>query len=369
MPDDANPSFSGVPSTPVPEVFERARSNNPAWYQMMERAYAQFAARPENAGIYADPKGGGATIEQIWLVHTLFGIEPYCLLARALPAASTQRISRLVNCKAAQIVEALKAIQAAEGAVDVPLAYHDGKTGHCIRITAYDGARDRFVYHDPWPERSLLAKENNAAGIDAQPEATRWSVTARELERVAFAAFVFPSQWARARGENFDLRFEQWKASEFFQHFRLRQLAEQDSDGRVQRTFAPGAFQHDIALDVESNSAGRITRSSLRLTPEWTIGNFPLALDLAKSFVTCFAPQPDRAKYDEVAATLWSLRDPRALLKAKETDPNASDGSRCVHAFMGSLARADITTDFGHLAIAGAMLGERAARSIEINLA
>ncbi len=169
MPDDANPRFSGVPTTPAPEVFERARSSNPQWYQILEEAYAQFAAAPENAGIYADPKGGGATIEQIWLVHTLFGIEPYCLLARALPAASTQRISRLVNCTATQIVESLKAIQAAEGAVNVPLAYHDGTTGHCIRISAYDGARDRFVYHDPWPERSLLAKENNAAGIDAQP--------------------------------------------------------------------------------------------------------------------------------------------------------------------------------------------------------
>jgi hypothetical protein len=137
----------------------------------------------------------------------------------------------------------------------------------------------------------------------------------------------------------------------------------------VQRTFAPGAFQRDIALDVESNAAGRITRASLRMTRDWTVANFPLALDLARSFVTCFAPQPDRARYDEVAAALWSLRDPSTLLKAKETDPDASDGIRCVHAFMGSLARADLTTDFGHLAIAGATLGERPARSIEINLA
>jgi hypothetical protein len=365
---DANPRFSGVPTTPASEVFERARSNNPAWYKILEQAYAQFAARPENAGIYADPKGGGATIEQIWLVHTLFGVEPYCLLARPLPAAATQRIARLVNCKAAQIVESLKAIQAAEGAVNVPLAYHDGMTGHCIRITAYDGTRDRFVYHDPWPERSLLAKENNAAGIDAQPEGTRWSVTVRELERVAFAAFVFPSQWARVRGENFDLPFEQWKASDFFRHFRLKQLDEQAADGHVQHTYAPGAFQQDIALDVESNAAGRVTRASLRMTPEWTIGNFPLALDLAKSFMTCFAPQPDRAKYEEVAATLWSLQDPRALLKVKQTDPNASDGIRCVHAFMGSLPRADVTTDFSHLAIAAATLGERPAREIEIAL-
>lgn len=369
MPDSANPRFSGMPNTPAPEVFEQARRRNPGWYQILEQAYAQFAARPENAGIYADPKGKGATIEQIWLVHTLFGIEPYCLLERPLPATSTRRIARLVNCKAAQIVDSLKAIQAAEGGVNVALAYHDGKTGHCIRITDYDAARDRFVYHDPWPERSLLAKENNAAGIDAQPEGTRWSITARELERIAFAAFVFPSQWARVRGENLDLRFEQWKGGEFFQHFRLRQLAEQDAEGRMQRTYAPGAFQKDIALDVVSNPAGRVTHASLRLTPEWTIGNFPLALDLAKSFVTCFAPPPDRGKFDEVAAALWSLRDPGALLKAKDSDPNASDAMRCIHAFMGSQARADVTTDYSHLAIAAAALGERPARAIEIDLA
>lgn len=369
MPDDANPRFSGVPATPAPEVFEHARSSNPAWYRILEQAYAQFAARPENAGVYADPKSGGATIEQIWLVHSLFGVEPYCLLARPLPADATRRIARLVDCKAAQIVGWLKAIQAAEGEVNVPLAYHDGKTGHCIRITAYDAARDRFVYHDPWPERSLLAKENNAAGIDAQPEGSRWSVTARELEQVAFAAFVFPSQWARARGQQVDIGFEAWKAGEFFQHFRLKPLAEQASAERVQRTYAPGAFQRDIALDVESNAAGRITHAALRLTPEWTVQNFPLALDLAKSFVACFAPAPDREKFGEVAAALWSLRDPRALMQAKQTDPNASDGMRCIHAFMGSLPRADIATDFGHLAIAAATLGERTARAIEISLA
>jgi hypothetical protein len=368
MPNNSNPRFSGVPATPAPEVFERARSSNPEWYQILEQAYAQFAARPENAGIYADPKGGGATIEQIWLVHTLFGIEPYCLLARPLPAAATQRISRLVNCKAAQISDALKAIQAAEGEVNVPLAYHDGKTGHCIRITAYDSERDRFIYHDPWPERSLLAKENNPAGVDAQPEGTRWSVTAQELERVAFAAFVFPSLWARVRGQDFDILYEQWKESDFFKFFRLKQIDERVVGDRMQRTFAPGAFQQDIALEVECNQAGKIRRGSLRLTQDWTIRNFMLALDLTKSVVTCFAPGPDRAKYDEIASALWSLRDPRALIKAKEADPGESDTVRCVHAFMGSLERADVTTDFSHLAIGGATHGGRPARSIEIDL-
>ncbi|MGE5713713.1 MAG: hypothetical protein ACM32F_07535 [Betaproteobacteria bacterium] len=369
MTDQENPIFSGVPTHPASEALEHARSRNPAWYRIMEEAYAQFAARPENAGIYADPKARGATIEQIWLVFTLFGIEPYCLLTRPLPAAATQRISRLVQCKPAQIIDTLKAIQAASGEVNVPLAYHDGKNGHCIRITAYDSERDRFVYHDPWPERSLLAKENNPAGVDAQPEGTRWSVTAQELERVAFAAFVLPSQWARARGQEFDISYAQWQESDFFKFFRLKQLNEQVAGDRLQRTFAPGAFQKDIALEVECDQAGRIRRGTLRLTRDWTIGNFMLALDLAKSVITCFAPAPDRAKYEEIAGALWGLRDPRALTRARDSDPNESDGARCVHAFMGSLERADVTTDFAHLAIEGAMLGERPARCIGIDLA
>ncbi|HSQ10553.1 MAG TPA: hypothetical protein VLN25_08055 [Burkholderiaceae bacterium] len=368
MSNDAEPRFSGMPAAPAPEVFADARRNNPEWFQLVERAYEQFAALPENVGVYADPKGSGATIEQIWLVLTLFGVEPYCLLARPLPAVSTKRISRLVNCKATQIIEALKTIQAVNGEVNVPLAYHDGKTGHCIRITDYDSGRDRFIYHDPWPERSLLAKENNPAGVDAQPDGTRWSVTAQELERVVFAAFAFPSQWARVRGQDFDILVDPWKDSDFFKFFRLKQLDERAVGEHTQRSFAPGAFQQDIALKVECNKVGKIKRASLLLTQDWTIGNFMLALDLAKSFVASFAPAPDRTRYDEIAAALWSLRDPRALLKAKETDPKESDGVRCVHAFMGSLESASIVTDFSHLSIGSTTHDGRPARLIAIDL-
>ena len=202
------PRFGGIPSIPPPEVFERARRNNPVWVQVLEEAVSKFAAMPENAGIYADPKSGrGATIQQTWLLLTMFGVQTYCLLARQLPAASTQRITRLVKRSAAEVIGALRSIQATDGQINVTLAYHDGATGHCITIKSHDAARDRFLYHDPWPERSLLAKENNPAGVDAQPEGTSWSVTASELERVVFAAFVFPAQWARIQGEAVDLLF------------------------------------------------------------------------------------------------------------------------------------------------------------------
>jgi hypothetical protein len=200
VPENPEPVFGGVAVAPPPEVFEEARRRNPVWYQGMERAYEEFAARPENVGIYPDPKGRGATVQQAWLVWAwIAGIESYCLLVRPLPPASTQRITRLVNCTAARLIDTFKSIQAAEGKLGVQLLYHDGRIGHSIMIAAYDGARGRFIYHDPWPERSLLVKENNAAGVDAEHEEGKlWSVTAQELERVAFAAFVVPHQWARA---------------------------------------------------------------------------------------------------------------------------------------------------------------------------
>ena len=40
MPENAEPRFSGAPASPAPEVFERVRRDNPAWYQIIERAYA-----------------------------------------------------------------------------------------------------------------------------------------------------------------------------------------------------------------------------------------------------------------------------------------------------------------------------------------
>jgi hypothetical protein len=352
MADETDPLFGGVPSIPPPEAFERARTSNPGWVEVLRKAVSQFAAMPENAGIYADPESGrGATIQQTWLFQTLLGVRTYCLLARPLPAASTQKITRLVKRSAAEIIDALRSIQAAEGQLHVTVAYHDGATGHCIELRSHDPARDRFVYHDPWPERSLLAKENNPAGVDAQPEGKQWSVTAAELERVLFAAFVFPAQWARVQGEVFDLPFEDWKDSEFFKFFRLTQLDQRSEAGHVTRIFAPQAFQNEMALLVGCRESGKIVRTALRLNSEWVINNLALALDLVKSYVMSFAPVPDRATYSEIADAFRKLRDPGFLIAAKDVDPNASDGMRCVHAFMGSSPETVVSTDFASLAV------------------
>jgi hypothetical protein len=349
--EQQEPRFSGAPAVPSPEVFERARGNNPAWVQVLSNAYEQFAARPENAGLYADPQKGGATIAQIWRMFTLFGTQAYCLLARPLPANSTREISRLVKCTAAEAIRSLKSIQAANGSIGLTVAYHDGQTGHCIVVETYEPARDRFVYMDPWPERSLLAKENNIAGVEAQPEGKRWSVTAAELERVLFAAFVFPAQWARLQGEQFDLSYDDWKKSEFFQFFHLRQFDERPEAGHITRILAPQAFPDQMAILVGCRQSGKIVKAALRVGSEWVANNFLLALDLVKGFIMAFAPAPDRDTYAEIATAFWSLRDPQFLLQAKDADPNASQAMRCVHAFMGAPEKAVVTTDFASLSV------------------
>jgi hypothetical protein len=349
--EDAEPRFGGSPIIPSPEVFEQARKNQPAWYRALEQAYEQFVADPERTGVYADPRGRGGTIQQVWLMFTLFRCEMYCLLARPLPAASTERITRLVNCSPSDLIDVLKQIQLAMGSIGVTIAYHDGKTGHCVTVVTYEAKRDRFMYHDPWPARSLLAKENNPAQVDAQPEGTKWSVTAKELERVAFAAFVFPHQWARVQGQDHDLFYETWTKSEFFRFFSLQQLEQRIEAGHTVQVFAPEAFTDTIALLVGYLESGKITRASLRIETRWMIDNFVLAIDLAKSFILCFAPAPDAPTYGKIAEVLWGLRDPRNILKAREANPDESDAIRCVHALMGSVERASVVTDLASLTV------------------
>jgi hypothetical protein len=368
MPQESPVLFGGVPTTPSPQVFENARKNNPAWYQVLEKAYATFAARPENAGVYADPKGKGATLEQVWLSFTLYGLEPYCLLARPVPAQQIGRITRVVRQTPAELVQALMRLRDDAGAINATTLHYDGKTGHCIRLTAYDAGRDRFVYHDPWPERSLLCKENNMAGVDAQPDGTRWSVTARELERVIFASFVFPPDWARLQGVDFDLTFDRWRESNFFKAFLLKQTHERSEKGMTRRMFGAGRFKDSVTLMVDHWESGKIVRASLFLDKIWMAGNVGLALDISRNFVAAFAPAPDKAAYDEIGDALKSLRNPQSLLALKNRDPGESRIVPCIHAFMGLVERASMLTDFASLSFRNVAHEKERIQEIEFTL-
>ena len=365
---DASVLFGGVPGIPGPEIFEAARKNNPPWIQALETAYEKFATLPENVGIYADPKGKGASVEQVWLVFALFGVAPYCLLARPVPQEQLTRISRLKRLTAKEIVECLKEIQLAEGEINASTLHYDGRTGHCIRITSYDCERNRFIYHDPWPLNSLLCSENNMAGVSAQPEGTHWSVTAGELERVLFASFVFPHSWARLQGVKFDLFFDEWRQGEFFTYFHLRQSDERSENGMTRRMFSAGNFKDDVTLMIEHKASGKITKALLMLDAGWISRNQMLALDIIKSFVVCFAPVPDRDQYGQISQALWSLRDPRAAAAVKKGGSVLPVQMEFIDALMGGREQAGLTTDFGNLSLKNVVYEQEQLQELEFFL-
>jgi hypothetical protein len=367
-PDYGPVLFGGLPGIPPAEVFANARKNNPPWYQALEAAYEKFATRPENVGIYADPKGKGATVEQAWLVFTLLGVEPYCVLAHPVPQNQTARITRLVRSTARQLVDALQAIQRAAGKIQASTLHYDGKTGHCITVQSYDQQRDRFVYHDPWPLKSLLCAENNIAGVDAQPEETNWSVTSAELEGVVFASFVLPHLWARLQGEQCDLMFEEWKQGEFFQYFHLKQTAERSENGMNRRMFSAGPFQDSVTLIIDYKDSGKIVQAVLLLDKQWIVNNLPLALDVGGGFIRAFAPGPDREAYVSISRALQSVRDPIAAMAMRNKNPEESQEIRCVHAFMGSIEKAAVRTDFGSLSFKNLAYNEQRIQEMEFTL-
>jgi hypothetical protein len=360
--------FGGVPAIPSPEVFANARKNNPPWYQLLEKAYGQFATLPENVGVYADPKAKGATLEQAWLVFTLFGVEPYCLLARKMPQTQTSKITRLVPSTAEQVIDTLKKIQSAEGSIHLSTLHFDGKTGHNILITSYDEERDRFIYHDPWPLESLLCRENNMAGVDAQPEGKRWSVTSEELERVIFASMVLPHIWARLQGADFDLMLNEWKESEFFKFFHLKQISERSEDRINRLMFSVGPFKESISLMVDCKQNGKIVKAALLINKDWMVKNAMMALDLEKSFLSSFAPSPDKEAYGEIGLALWSLRDPKAAEAAKARIKNQSQAVQFLDAFMGSAQSASMSTDFANLSLKNIVHGQQHIYQLEFTL-
>ncbi|MHC4238576.1 MAG: hypothetical protein ACYSUC_02290 [Planctomycetota bacterium] len=290
-------------------------------------------------------------------------------MARKVPKSQITRLGRVIHYSPKKVVEVLKKIQGAEGFIGTTTLHYDGKTGHCITMQEYDNMKDRFTYYDPWPLKSLLCQENNIAGVDAQPEEGKsWSITSTELEHVVFASFVFPHQWARFQGVEFDLMYHTWKESEFFKFFHLKLINERSERRMNRRMFAPGSFKDSISLIVDSKEGGKIVQALLILNKEWMVNNFPLALDLSKSFIDSFAPSPDKDAYFGISNTLWRLNNPQFLLTMKGKRPNESITIECIHAFMGSVASASIRTEFGRLSFNNITHGKEHIQEMEFTL-
>jgi hypothetical protein len=365
--------FGGVPNVPGPEVFAKVQEGWAPEVKAFRAAYEQFARDPRSKGLYPDLGGKGATIEQIWNYMTIFGVEPYCFLARPMPADQIQGIRRLEQCSPQELIKSLARLGGYYAKMSVVTLIYDGSFGHCIYLKAHAPDRDRFIYFDPWPARSLLCEENNSAGVAAQPESPpggalghidRWSVTSAELASVIVASMLRPADWARLREINFNIYYDQWKDSDFFKFFHIRMLDEKTDGSITQRTFTAGPFKGPVTLVVRSIGNGQICSAKLSMEKNWFVQHILMALDLSRSFVLAFSPPPDRACYSELCESM-----------SKFTDPSVHDSvsqqkySLALQAFIGMREKGDIITDFATLWIANTVQEEQAFLELGFELA
>jgi len=128
------------------------------------------------------------------------------------PAFSTPRVTRKMMLDADAILELVTINFALKGSgrrQPVATLFYDGKIGHCITLLDVAPDGKQFAYHDPWPGRSLLCAENNAAGVAAAElgktkihlgeksvDIPVWGVTREELARVIVASLVLLTDWS-----------------------------------------------------------------------------------------------------------------------------------------------------------------------------
>lgn len=334
MPEPGEIRFRGPKGGPKAGSTVRVTVSDPSgqmrWWQILEQAYVQLASTEEGRARYGDPDRG-ATVEQAWRVQfAVSGVSQVCVLASGRPPVPTADIPRTVLMTPAQLVDSLIRAFALPDRVAVQTFVFDGRMGHSITLLRYEPVTGSFVFLDPWPARSLLCRENNAAGVAAEPvEGQLWRMTAAELRTVIFAVFIWPTIWADLTGVPHRLTLAGLASSEFWSFFRVREVGRTQGPGDAEATeltLAPGGFQQEIALAVTIDAAERVRRASLALRRRWVTGPphgvNPFALDITKSFLGAMIPEPDRGDVAPLLSGLALVRDQqavRAMLQNGET--------------------------------------------------
>jgi hypothetical protein len=162
-----------------------------------------------DAGGHVDTEHG-ITLEQDWLAAQLPLREPFvCAINRLQPPTPCERITRKEFMDGGQISELMRWIYRVpldagarvqlQNSEMLPTNVYDGdRVAHAITMIGIDAATSCFVYLDPWPGRSLLCAENNAAGVAAVPVPSGerlWMLRPEEMEAVLFSVLVPLKLW------------------------------------------------------------------------------------------------------------------------------------------------------------------------------
>jgi hypothetical protein len=143
--------------------------------------------------------GRGMTLEEMVLsAQLLLRQSVMCLIARAYADQPSSRIPRKRYVEADKLALLLAHnLRNWEGAAIQALVY-DGQSAHSIVVTGTSTAGEEIRYRDPWPTRSLLCADQNAAGVDAVADSVHlgeWLISTEDFARVLVAVVVSERIW------------------------------------------------------------------------------------------------------------------------------------------------------------------------------
>jgi hypothetical protein len=294
--------------------YADALASRPLWFQVFEKAFAQLTSTEEGRTRYGNPERG-ATLEQAWRAQfAISGIFQVCLLASGRPEVPTRDIPETVLMMPAQLVQSLARGFTLADAFAAQLFVHDGRMGHAITLLGHDPLTATFTYLDPWPDRSLLCREHNAAGVAAQPtEKGLWRITEAELTAVIFAAFIMPTFWADLTGQAYRISYVSLQQTDFWKAFGVREAGRKPDETRTTVFLQPGNFREDIQALIKLDRTEDVRSAKLALRRRWIVGKpwgvNPDGSTLARRFIATLIPEPDRG---EAAPFVDALRDLRS---------------------------------------------------------
>jgi hypothetical protein len=301
-----------------------------------DSAYAKLTSTVEGKRLYGDPEKG-ATLEQGWRNNVkLSAIWFVCLLVSGKPTGPTYGINHIVKMGSQQLADTLAEIFELYafdlGVGGVVVLYDDGYKGHAINVVKYDSTASRFAYFDGWPGDSLLSKELNAAGIDAQKadflslglpdiHRTYWTITFEELKKVVVAAFITPPIWSGYLGEHY-ITYDEFQNSDFWSWFDIKEENVQEmSNDFALITLQCGSSQSGIDFHIKVNQKMQLIEGRLNLPRGW-VGKpskfNPYALDIVRSFFSTLIPAPDEKNISQ----LLNFLNLSALMKVLRNTQN-----------------------------------------------
>jgi hypothetical protein len=93
---------------------------------------------------------------------------------------------------------------------------HDGHSGHVVTLEAFDEAKQRYIYWEPWGKGSFLEEDNNRAGVKAEPcpgKRKFFQISTADLQSVAQGVVTVPFSGLRPyfRGGNMEQAVREYR--------------------------------------------------------------------------------------------------------------------------------------------------------------